>query len=228
VGARFPPLTAGLLPDLHFHPLASGSAEGYAPYPAPGFGRIILPAMYSKPSTSTRYRLGLTVATLCLALFALSLVFPLRAANPAAPAPADRAADFALGQRQVEKLWAGFARPDLAALDRFVAPGFQSLHEDGARDWAEERLLVADLKLTPYVLFGYKVSRDGDVLVVTYQCRVGETIDDARLAKVSTPRLDVFQQIDGDWKLLSHVNVRKLLPSSPAGSAPMMIAGSRD
>jgi len=78
------------------------------------------------------------------------------------------AADNALGQQQVERLWADFAKPDLEALDNFVAPGFQSLHEDGARDWTQERKLVAELKLTPYVLSGYQVTRNGDVLVVTY------------------------------------------------------------
>jgi len=133
-----------------------------------------------------------------------------------------RAADNALGQQQVEKLWANFAKPDLEALDNFVAPGFQSLHEDGAREWTQERKLVAELKLTPYVLSGYQVTRNGDVLVVTYQCQVGETVAEAHLAKTSTPRMDVFQQIGGEWKLLSHVNVRKLAPMT--GGNPMMIA----
>jgi hypothetical protein len=186
--------------------------------------------MKTKLPVTVRFPTGLmaAVATASLALLAVALVYPLRASNTVASAPVDTSPDAALGQQQVEKLWAAFAQPDLAALDRFVAPGFQSLHEDGARDWAQERLLVAELKLTPFILFGYKVSRHGDVLVVTYQCKVGETIGDAQLAKVSTPRLDVFQQTDGEWKLLSHVNVRKILPSVPPGSNPMMIASSRE
>src|SRR6185369_6231802 len=113
--------------------------------------------MKTNSRTTARFQTGLIVATACLGLLTVALVFPLRASNPLATAPADTSADTVLGQRQVEKLWADFAKPDLAALDQFVAPGFQSLHEDGARDWAQERLLVADLKLTPYVLFGYKV-----------------------------------------------------------------------
>ena len=137
-------------------------------------------------------------------------------------------ADNNIGQQQVKRLWADFAKPDLAALDQFVAPGFQSLHEDGARDWAQERLLVADLKLTPYVLSDYKVTRNGDVLLVTYQCKVGETIAAARLAKEPTPRMDVFQQMDDGWKLLSHVNVRKISPQPSTNANPMMIAGSRE
>jgi ketosteroid isomerase-like protein len=161
-----------------------------------------------------------TILTLGLAsTLALALTVT-RAAPAAEPSGAD---DKALGRQQVERLWAAFAMPDLDALDQFVAPGFQSLHEDGARDWTEERKLVAELKLTPYVLFDYKVTRSGDVLVVSYQCKVGETIEDARLAMASTPRLDVFQQTPAGWKLLSHVNVRKLKPSP--GDKPMMIAG---
>jgi len=135
-------------------------------------------------------------------------------------------ADTALGEQQVERLWAGFAKPDLSALDQFVAPGFQSLHEDGARSWPQERKLVTELKITPYVLSDYKVTRNGDALLVTYQCKVGETIAAARLAKASTPRLDVFQQIGGEWKLLSHVNVRHVAPSSDVD--PLMIADSQE
>jgi hypothetical protein len=160
--------------------------------------------------------------------FGLALVLLLAVSRGAPPAPPANDPDLALGQRQVEKLWAAFARPDLDALDRFVAPGFQSLHEDGARDWAEERTLVADLKLTPYALFDYKVTRQGDVLLITYRCSVGETIAAARLAKTSTPRLDVFRQIDGEWKLLSHVNVRRIVPSGPKAPDSMMIAESRE
>ena len=130
--------------------------------------------------------------------------------------------DVALGQQQVEKLWADFAAADLAALDKFIAPGFQSLHKDGARDWAQERKLVADLKLTPYALSDFKVTHNGDVLVVTYQCKVGETITAARLAKEETPRLDVFQLTGGKWLLLSHVNVRDVTPTTNAN--PMLIA----
>ena len=157
--------------------------------------------------------------TLSLALALISTIAVLHAGFAAGPTSAD---DNTLGQQQVEKLWAGFAKPDLEALDQFVAPGFQSLHEDGARNWTQERKLVAELKLTPYVLSGYEVTRSGDVLVVTYQCRVGETIAAARLAKENTPRLDVFVQSGGEWKLLSHVNVRKVSPSSAAN--PLMIA----
>ena len=159
------------------------------------------------------------LATGLLLLFIAAIVLPQKG-KAAAPI---NAADTVLGQQQVEKLWADFAKPDLDALDKYVAPGFQSLHEDGARDWAQERLLVAGLKLTPYVLSSYKVTRENDVLVVTYECQVGETIALARLAKVATPRMDVFLQIGGEWKLLSHVNVRKVTPSTDAN--PLMIAG---
>ena len=153
---------------------------------------------------------------------ALALIPAISTPPPEDLAKQTSSAESALGQQQVEKLWTDFAQPNLEALDKFVAPGFQSLHEDGARDWTQERQLVADLKITPYVLSNYKVTRNGDVLVVTYQCKVGETIAAAKLATVSTPRLDVFQLSGGEWKLLSHVNVRKLSPTAAAN--PMMIA----
>jgi len=154
---------------------------------------------------------------------AIALGVALVIARAAAPADSPAGDNPGLGRQQVERLWSDFAKMDLADLDQFVAPGFQSLHEDGARDWPQERMLVAVLKLTPYVLFDYKVTQSGDVLVVSYQCKVGETIEAARLSKISTPRLDVFQKTGSDWKLLTHVNVRKLSPSP--GEPPMMIAG---
>ena len=160
---------------------------------------------------------------LCLALAASP------AADMTAPArDASDSADSALGQQQVEKLWTDFSKVDIDALNHFVAPGFQSLHEDGARAWPEERLLVAQLKMTPYVLSDYQVTRTGAVLLVTYQCQVGETIAAARQAKESTPRLDVFVQTADGWKLLSHVNVRKISPLPAAGAQPLMIAESRE
>jgi len=159
--------------------------------------------------------------TLGLALACISSVALVRAAFIAEPGNVD---DNTLGQQQVEKLWADFAKPDLDSLDQLVAPGFQSLHEDGARNWAQERKLVAELKLSPYILSDYRITRSGTTLVVTYQCKVGETIAAARLAKEATPRLDVFVQSGNEWKLLSHVNVRKVLPSSSAN--PLMIAQS--
>jgi len=164
-----------------------------------------------------------TIIILSLALVLLTAFsVPHSTYVPASPSTSDSA----LGQQQVERLWADFAKSDLAALDMFVAPGFQSLHKDGARDWVQERQLVADLKLTPYFLSDYKVSRNGDVLVVTYACKVGETIADARLAKESTPRLDVFQLTGSEWKLLAHVNVRDVTPSS--GANPMLIANIQE
>jgi hypothetical protein len=184
--------------------------------------------MNINPTLSVRRQPRPLVAILCLTLLAVALVFSLRASNQTALSLPAISADALLGQQQVERLWAAFAKPDLAALDQFVAPGFQSLHEDGARDWPQERLLIAELKLTPYMLFDYKVTRHGDVLLVTYQCKVGETLGDARLAKVSTPRLDVFQLMAGEWRLLSHVNVRRMLPTIPPDSNPMMIAGTHE
>jgi hypothetical protein len=155
---------------------------------------------------------------------ALALIPVLAVSQPGDVFGTKTLTDNALGQQQVERLWADFAQPDLAALDKFVAPGFQSLHEDGARDWPQERLMVAELKITPYVLSNYKVTRNGDLLLVTYQCQVGETIAAAQLAKESSPRLDVFQQTLGEWKLLAHVNVRKIEPGAKPGTLPMMIA----
>jgi len=155
-----------------------------------------------------------------LLVFALAITMPTAAGSPAPTSPVDAL----LGQQLVERLWTDFAKADLPALDQFVAAGFQSLHEDGARDWSEERVLAGDLKLTPYVLSDYKVTRQGDTMLVTYQCRVGETIVVARLSKEMSPRMDVFQLTNGEWKLLSHVNVRKLGPLPQNNTRPMIIA----
>jgi len=164
----------------------------------------------------------ITVLGLALVL-GLAVAMPTVAGTSAPASPADAA----LGQQQVERLWTDFAKADLTDLDKFVAPAFQSLHEDGARDWPTERLLAADLKLTPYILSDYKVTRQGDTLLVTYQCQVGETLAAARLSKEMSPRMDVFILSNGEWKLLSHVNVRKMGPLPRDHSVPMIIADSK-
>ncbi len=118
------------------------------------------------------------------------------------------AGDQELGQRLVGKMFALMKANDIPALDKLMAPGFQSVHSDGARTRAKELALIKKLKLGDYRLADFKTTRQGQVLVVTYTVSVAETIDAKRTNTVPAPRLSVFVKDKGQWLWLAHANLK--------------------
>lgn len=114
--------------------------------------------------------------------------------------------DAALGERMVRSL---FANPETASL----AKGFQAINESGARDCDAEKKRIATMKLGDYALSDFKVTREGNVLVVTYIFTGHETMEGKMLSKQPVPRLSVFIETDQGWQLLAHAN---LAPASPS------------
>jgi hypothetical protein len=114
----------------------------------------------------------------------------------------------ASGEALVRQVWSAMKANDMATLGDMMAPGFQSVHEDGARDKAGELALVKDLALGDYDLSEFKVAEAGEALIVTYRVVVEETIDGKRLAKAPAMRLSVFVRVDGAWKWAAHANLR--------------------
>ena len=58
------------------------------------------------------------------------------------------AGDTTEGEALVRQAWALMKANDVKAVDKLMAPGFQSAHSDGARDKAAEPKLIAGLKLS--------------------------------------------------------------------------------
>ena len=79
-------------------------------------------------------------------------------ATQAVPAAEEPGADARLGEKLVRDLWAALKAGDVEALDTMIAPGFQSVHQDGARTRAQELALVEHLNMGEYSLSGFKIT----------------------------------------------------------------------
>ncbi len=142
---------------------------------------------------------SLTVA-LIISLF-MAFLAPAVQADPAA------GDDQQVGEQLVRQLWADMKKPDLAAIDKSLAQGFQSVHQNGAIDREQEKKLIAGLKLGDYTLSDIRITRNGPAIVATYFVTVAETINGVRLQKKPSPRLSVFLLTDSGWQWLTHANL---------------------
>jgi len=126
-------------------------------------------------------------------------------------APALAADDQVLGKTLVENFFGLVAAKDWATLEKHLAPCFQSAHSDGARGRAQELALLKKLNLGNYKLSGFKTTRQGKVVVVSYAVRASETIDGKRLGDQPAQRLTVFSYDQTAWQILAHANLRSLV-----------------
>ena len=112
--------------------------------------------------------------------------------------------DLALGRQLVTQYFDALRDGDAGAVAALLSPAFQIMRANG------ERFDVSDYldnlpTFAAYAVDDLKVTHDGDILVATYSVRTGATTAADKLDPPA-PRLTVFQQIDGDWKLLAHAN----------------------
>ena len=125
--------------------------------------------------------------------------------------------DIALGEQLLTQFFDVLKAGDKAQLATMLAPAFQLLRSSGevfnAASYPEIAPVYAE-----YSLDNLKVTRDNDVLVATYTAQT-TTLTDGDTTDLSdpAPRLTVFQQIDGEWKLAAHANF-----AAPV-SAPAML-----
>lgn len=124
--------------------------------------------------------------------------------------PAAAEDEQALGKLLVDNFFSLIAAKDWTVLEKHVAPCFQSIHSDGARDRAKEMALLKKLNLGEYKLADIKATRKGDIVVVTYTVSVAETIDGKRTSKTPAPRLSVFSHTKATWQILAHANLKPL------------------
>jgi hypothetical protein len=110
------------------------------------------------------------------------------------------ASDAALGEDLVRAFFANPAETPLAA-------GFQSVHRDGARDREAELALLQNLHLGDHQLANFKVTRQDDLLIVTYSVAAQETIDGRQASTEPAYRLTVFIRDGDDWQMLAHANL---------------------
>jgi len=120
------------------------------------------------------------------------------------------AADADLGEKLVRKLWKNMKEGNISNIEKQIAAGFQSIHQDGARGRDEEVEMIKGLDLGEYALDDFKVTQAGPVIMVTYSVSVEETIADKRLPKRSSMRMSSFLETNKGWKWISHANLNPL------------------
>lgn len=114
------------------------------------------------------------------------------------------------GEALVRQLWIDFKSRDKALFNHWLSDAFQSVHEDHARDKADEIKLLMGLHLGKYTLDNFKSTQDGKTCVVTYSVSVHEMIDGKYLPKAPAERLSVFTYNKGNWKWIAHANLNPM------------------
>ncbi len=142
-------------------------------------------------------------------VFIFTLAF--LAVNVGGMITAESAGERSLGEKLVRQLWADLKAGNVEALEKMMAPGFQSAHEDGARDRKGELQLIQGANIGEYTLTNLKVTQNGPVIIVTYFVSVEETIKGKRLpATKPAARLSAWLETDSGWKWIIHANLRSL------------------
>jgi len=112
-----------------------------------------------------------------------------------------------IGKELVLQLWADMKANNWMELQKQIAPGFQSIHQDGARDNQVQIELIKGLNLSEYTLSNFKVTMEGQVIIVTYQVNVEETIAGNLIQKRSSMRLSAWLKSGDSWKWIIHANL---------------------
>lgn len=118
------------------------------------------------------------------------------------------------GEQLERDMWAAMAAQDWDRVEAKIASGFQSVHEDGARDRAAEIELIEGLELGDYTLSDFQVTRNGPAVVVTYSVAVEETIEGQRMPTEPAMRLSVWLETDDGWQWITHANLNPMKSES--------------
>ncbi len=119
-------------------------------------------------------------------------------------------ANIAEGEALERQMWTNMKSGAWEAVEKHMAPFFQSIHQDRARNKTEEMKLIRNLKLGDYTISEMKVTEGKDTYVITYMIAVNETIDSEKLSKAMQPRLSVWKKIDGTWQWTAHANLNPI------------------
>jgi hypothetical protein len=110
------------------------------------------------------------------------------------------------GEVLVREIWKAMKDGNIDFITNILDPAFQSIHQDGARNFDEEIELIKGLNMGDYNLSDFIVTKNVNTMNVTYFVEVAETIDDKILKKKSA-RLTVFSKTPEGWKWISHANL---------------------
>ncbi|MDZ4203188.1 MAG: nuclear transport factor 2 family protein [Bacteroidales bacterium] len=114
------------------------------------------------------------------------------------------------GVELVIGLWSDFKSGNQEVFENLIAEGFQSIHQDGARDKDQEITLLMGLHLGEHNLDNFKVTQNDNVVIVTYTVSAYETIEGNVLPTAPAARLSAFQYDGKDWKWIVHANLNPM------------------
>lgn len=116
--------------------------------------------------------------------------------------------NFKDAQSLIENWFAAMKNKQYTEAENYLAPEFISLHTDGiTRNKKQEMALIKKLDMTSYNLSNFKFSRSGDNIVVTYQDKGIEKIDNKEINAKKAGRLAVLQNQNGKWLILAYANL---------------------
>jgi ketosteroid isomerase-like protein len=141
----------------------------------------------------------------------------------ATDAGAEAAEDLeALGRAQVERFYAGTSGK--APLENVLGQGFQLIRTDGRR-YDRTGYLGNPASLQTYSLDGFRTTRSGDVLTVTFFTTYRGTLEGVAWNVARVPRLAVFGLEDGEWKLQAFANLGQGQMANPETEAGKAVDG---
>jgi hypothetical protein len=115
------------------------------------------------------------------------------------------------GEKLERKMWTMILLKNMAAVESMIAPGFQSVHQDGARNRDEEIALLKGLDPVKVQFSEFKVTEQGDTIIVTYGVSVTETIAGETLANPDpAPRQSVWIKTPSGWQWIAHANLNPM------------------
>ncbi|MFP8881074.1 MAG: nuclear transport factor 2 family protein [Myxococcota bacterium] len=116
-----------------------------------------------------------------------------------------------LGEKLIREFFADTKSRDLPAIEKTLAEGFQSVHTDGARDRAGELEIIRNIKLGAHTLANFKTTRNGPVMVVTFEVNApSEILGGKRVGEGSYERLAVWLETGSGWQLIAYANLAPL------------------
>ena len=118
--------------------------------------------------------------------------------------------DASLGEQLVRQFWEAIRTEDAEALGAILAPGFQSVHQDGARDRDGELALCAGVDIDEYTLTDFVTTRQGATIVVTFMASVEETLGGVRTTTVPASRMAVFLMTEDGWRMVAYANLKAM------------------
>ena len=137
----------------------------------------------------------------------------------AAAWPKDEAGLNKLATDLIEGWFQKMVAKDSAAIEATMQPQFQRINFEGSFDRAAEVAAITALGVTAPKVSGVRATRVGDALVVTCLVKVTESANGKQLPSEPAPRLGVWQQVDGAWRLAAWASL-EMPATRPAPKAP--------